>query len=49
MISLNKAGGSCRLGASKLKPGKYTLVASYPGSSLYVKSASAKKALTVTK
>jgi hypothetical protein len=49
VISLQKAKGSCRLGASKLRPGTYTLVATYPGKSPYAKSPPARKMLTVTK
>ena len=49
VITLKSAKGSCRLSASELGPGKYTLTASYAANSLYAASTSAGKTLTVTK
>jgi hypothetical protein len=48
-ITLAKGKGSCTLAASKLRPGKHTLIATYPGTAPYAGSASPKKTLTVTK
>jgi hypothetical protein len=49
VITLKSARGSCLLSASKLRPGKYTLTASYTATSPYAGSTSVKKSLTVTK
>jgi Big-like domain-containing protein len=48
-ISLKGGKGTCTLGASKLRPGTYKLVARYGGRSPYAASASAKRTLTVTR
>jgi Bacterial Ig-like domain (group 3) len=48
-ITLVTGKGSCTLSASKLRPGQYTLTATYTATSLYAASTSPKKALTVTK
>jgi Bacterial Ig-like domain (group 3) len=49
VITLAKGQGSCTLTASKLRPGTYTLTATYPGTTPYAASTSPKKTLTVTK
>ena len=48
-ITLASGKGSCALAASKLRPGTYTLVAGYPGSSDFTSSASVRKTLVVVK
>jgi Bacterial Ig-like domain (group 3) len=48
-ITLAKGNGSCTLAASKLRPGKYFLTATYLGTAPYARSTSAKKTLTVTR
>jgi hypothetical protein len=48
-ITLVKGKGGCTLSASKLRPGKYTLTATYAATSRYAASTSPKKTLTVTK
>ena len=47
-ITLVNGTGSCTLSASKLRPGKYTLTATYIATSRFAASTSAKKTLTVT-
>jgi hypothetical protein len=47
VITLSSGQGSCTLGASKLRPGKYQLTAHYAGSPGFNSSASGTKALTV--
>ena len=47
-ITLVNGTGSCTLSASKLRPGKYTLTATYAATSLFAASTSPMKALTVT-
>ena len=47
MITLKSAKGSCALSAHQLKAGTYHLVASYPGSADFGKSAATAKTLTV--
>jgi Bacterial Ig-like domain (group 3) len=49
MITLKAGRGSCAIGPKKLRPGKYRLLASYRGSTVYAPSNAAKKALVVTK
>jgi hypothetical protein len=48
VISLSAGAGSCRLGASRLRPGSYTVAAVYDGSHDYQSSNVAKKPLRVT-
>jgi hypothetical protein len=48
VITLSAGAGSCRLGASKLRPGNYTVAAVYDGSHDYQGSNVAKKPLKVT-
>ena len=47
-ITLAKGKGSCTLSASKLRPGKYILTATYTATSPYAASTSPGKTLTVT-
>jgi hypothetical protein len=47
-ITLVEGKGSCTLSASKLRPGTYTLTATYTATSLYAASTSPQKTLTVT-
>jgi Bacterial Ig-like domain (group 3) len=47
-ITLASGAGSCQLGAKKLAPGTYHVVASYPGTTYLASSASATKTLKVT-
>jgi hypothetical protein len=49
VITLVSGAGSCTLTARQLAPGSYPLSASYPGSTDFTSSASAKQALVVTK
>ncbi len=49
VITVKSAKGTCLLSASELRPGKYTLTASYAAASPYAGSTSVKKSLTVTK
>jgi hypothetical protein len=49
VITLNLGTGSCRLAASKLRPGSYTVAAVYDGSHDYQGSNVAKQTLKVTK
>lgn len=48
-ITLANGQGSCTLAASKLRPGTYTLVATYAGTAAFAGSTSTEKTLTVTK
>jgi hypothetical protein len=48
VITLSAGAGSCRLGASRLRPGSYTVAAVYDGSHDYQSSNVAKKPLRVT-
>jgi len=48
-ITLKGGKGSCALRAKRLHPGTYQLVASYPGSAKFTRSASGKVKLIVTK
>jgi hypothetical protein len=49
VITLKNAKGTCTLSASKLRPGTYTINATYPGIRPYAASTSPRKTLTVTK
>jgi hypothetical protein len=49
VITLKAGQGNCAVGAKKLRPGKYHLLATYRGSMVYARSAAAKKTLVVTK
>ena len=49
VITLKAAKGNCALAAKKLRPGKYQLLATYRGSTVYARSAAVKKTLVVTK
>jgi hypothetical protein len=49
VITLSAGTGSCRLAASKLRPGSYTVAAVYDGAHDYQGSNVAKKTLKVTK
>jgi hypothetical protein len=49
VITLKAGKGGCAIGAKKLRPGKYKLLATYSGSAVYAGSAAAQKALVVTK
>jgi hypothetical protein len=48
-ITLKNGQGSCRLSQNKLRPGKYTLAASYSAGTTYAASASPDTTLTVTR
>ena len=49
VITLKAGKGTCAIGAKKLRPGKYQLLATYRGSKVYARSAAVKKTLVVTK
>jgi hypothetical protein len=49
VITLSNGAGSCKLTARQLAPGSYHLVASYPGSTDFIASASATQSLSVSK
>ena len=49
VITLKAGKGNCAIGAKKLRPGKYQLLATYRGSTVYARSAAVKKTLVVTK
>jgi hypothetical protein len=49
VITLKAGKGTCAIGAKKLRPGKYQLLATYHGSKVYARSAAVKKTLVVTK
>ena len=48
-ITLSDGAGSCRLAASKLKPGTYSLVAKYGPTQIYMSSQSSAKTLRIKK
>jgi Bacterial Ig-like domain (group 3) len=48
-LTLAQGGGHCTLGKSRLRPGTYSLIASYAGGREFAASASAKKTLTVAR
>jgi hypothetical protein len=49
VITLKAGRGTCAIGARKLRPGRYQLLAAYRGSPVYARSAAAKKTLVVTR
>jgi hypothetical protein len=49
VITLKAGKGNCAIGAKKLRPGRYQLLATYRGSTVYARSAAVKKTLVVTK
>ena len=49
VITLKAGKGNCAVGAKKLRPGKYQLLATYRGSTVYARSVAVKKTLVVTR
>ena len=49
VITLKAGKGKCAIGARKLRPGKYQLLATYRGSTISARLAAVKKTLVVTK